>query len=213
MTFFKLLGPLTQTSSFFSHDRLSPNRAKRTPWLVLSLVLIASPLAVSAQTTQGQPAVAPDYAVYYGIFHHVAALNQMADAAQKQGQDRSNLRQLVRLRAGLTESQGEALNKISLQCDSDVAAQDAKAKAIIDQFHAQYPPGLINPSFPPKAPTVLEPMWQARNNVVLAARDQLRSELGDADFAKFDNFLRTKGPAPAAPPVLPPLPGASTPQK
>jgi hypothetical protein len=137
----------------------------------------------------------------------------MADAAQKQGQDRSNLRQLVRLRAGLTEAEGESLQAISLQCDSDVAAQDAKAKIIIDQFHAQYPSELINPSFPPVTPPVLASMWQDRNNIVLAARDQLRIELGEADFAKFDQFLRAKGPLPATHPPLPPLPAAGAAQK
>lgn len=147
--------------------------------------------------------------MYYRIFHHVAVLNQMADAALKQGKDRSNLRQLVRLRAGLTEAEGESLQAISLQCDNDVAAQDAKAKAIIDQFHAQYPPGRpINPSFPPIAPAVLASMWQDRNNIILAARDQLRVELGEQDFAKFDKFVKSTGPAPAIRPAFPPLPGA-----
>ena len=67
---------------------------------------------------------------------------------------------------------------------------------------------MINPSFPPQAPAVLDSMWQDRNNIILAARSQLRVELGEADFAKFDQFVRTKGPAPAIRPVFPPLPGA-----
>ncbi len=166
------------------------------------------PFTVPAQNPQRSPAVTSDSDLYYGIFHHVAVLKQMADTAQKQGQDRSNLRQFVRLRAGLTEAEGGSLEAISVQCEKDVAAQDAKAKAIIDQFHAQYPPGVINPSFPPQAPAVLDSMWQDRNNIILAARSQLRVELGEADFAKFDQFVRTKGPAPAIRPVFPPLPGA-----
>jgi hypothetical protein len=208
MTFFKFLGPLPQTSLYLSHSRITPKWKISTLWPLLSLVLMLLPFAVPAQNPQGTPAVTSDSDLYYGIFHHVAVLKQMADTAQQQGQDRSNLRQLVRLRAGLTEAEGEALEAISVQCDSDVAAEDAKAKAIIDQFHAQYPPGVINPSFPPQAPTVLDSMWQERNNIILTARDRLRVELGEADFAKFDQFVRTQGPAPAIHPVFPSLPGA-----
>jgi hypothetical protein len=167
------------------------------------------PFAAPAQNPQRTPAVTSDSDLYYGIFHHVAVLKQMADAAQQQGLDRSNLRQLVRLRAGLTEPEGESLETISVQCEKDVAAQDAMAKVIIDQFHAQYPPGPINPSFPPIAPPVLASMWQDRNNIILAARSQLRIELGEANFAKFDQFLRTKNPAPAVHPAFPPPPIAA----
>jgi hypothetical protein len=164
------------------------------------------PFTVPAQNPQRPPAVTSDSDLYYAIFHHVAVLKQMADTAQQQGQDRPNLRQLVRLRAGLTEAEGGSLEAISVQCEKDVAAQDAKAKAIIDQFHAQYPPGPINPSFPPIAPPVLASMWQDRSNILLAARDQLRVELGEEDFAKFDQFLRTTGPKPSfyPPPPKPP---------
>ena len=197
MTFFKFLGPLPQTSLFVSHSRITPKWTINTLGLLFSLVLLLQPLTIPAQTPQRPPAVTSDSDLYYGIFHHVAALKQMADAAQQQGQDRSNLRQLVRLRAGLTEAEGESLEAISVQCEKDVAAQDAKAKAIIDQFHAQYPPRFFNPSFPPQAPAVLDSMWQDRNNIILAARSQLRIELGEEDFAKFDQFLRTEGPKPS----------------
>ncbi len=206
MTFFKFLGPLPRTSLHLSHSRITPKWTINTLGLLFSLALLLQPLTIPAQNPQRPPAVTSDSDLYYGIFHHVAVLKQMADAAQQQGQDRSNLRQLVRLRAGLTEAEGESLETISVQCEKDVAAQDAKAKVIIDQFHAQYPSGAINPSFPPQAPAALDSMWQDRNNIILAARSQLRVELGEADFAKFDQFLRTKSPAPAVHPVFPPPP-------
>ena len=176
---------------------------------MLSLALILPAFRVSAQTTQSQPTVTSDSGYYYNIFHHVAALKQMADAAQQQGKDHSNLRQLVRLRAGLTEAEGESLEQIALQCETDVAAQDAKAKLIIDQFHAQYRPGITNPSFPPKPPEVLDSMWQDRNNIILTARNRLRSALGEEDFAKFDTFVRSAATVSGAPPVFPPVPGVA----
>ena len=205
MTFCKFPGLLPQTAHL-SHSRIAPKWTFNTLGLLSGLALLLQPLTIPAQNPQRSPVVTSDSDLYYGIFHHVAVLKQMADAAQRQGQDRSNLRLLVRVRAGLTEPEGESLETISVQCDKDVAAQDAKAKAIIDQFHAQYPPGVINPSFPPQAPPELETLWQDRSNIVLAARSQLRVELGEADFAKFDQFLRTKSPAPAVHPVFPPPP-------
>jgi hypothetical protein len=177
--------------------------------LVLPLSRASAQTAASAQTPQGRPTVTSDSGYYYAIFHHVAALKQKADAAQQQGKDRSNLRQLVRQRASLTESEGESLEQIALQCDSDVAAQDAKAKLIIDQFHAQYPPGEINPSFPPPVPPVLDSMWEERSKIILAARDRLRSALGEEHFANFDTYIKSTITAPGKPPVFPAMPGVT----
>ena len=112
----------------------------------------------------------------------------MADAAQQSGRDRLNGRD-SRLRAGLSEAEGAVLETVALQCESDVAAQDAKAKAIIDQFHAQSS-RLVNPSFLPEAPPQLDALWQDRNNIVLRARDSLRSQLGEESFSIFDQFVR-----------------------
>lgn len=57
---------------------------------------------LSARANRAVPAgVTSDFDLYYRIFHHVAVLKQMADEAKQQGKDRSNLRQLVRLRVGL----------------------------------------------------------------------------------------------------------------
>ena len=86
-----------------------------------------------------------------------------------------------------------------------VAAQDAKAKVIIDRFRAQYPYGIVNPSFPLKPPSPeLKEMQQERNNIILRARDQLRAELGEEAFARFDQFVKQRalqGAQPAGPGV------------
>ena len=161
----------------------------------VAMALLASSLP--AQTPHGQDNSSPDYVVYYNIFHHVATLKKMADTAQQNGQDRSNLRQLVRQRAGLTEAEGQSLETIALQCESDVAAQDARAKAVIDNFHAQYPPSVVNSSVAPTPPPHLAMMWQERSQIILQARDSLHGALGEEDFAKFDEYLKKHGPAPS----------------
>lgn len=157
--------------------------------MITGLVLALSAAWTPAQNPPLSGPNLPDYFLYHRAFHRVVVLMQMADAAQQSGRDRSNLRQLVRLRAGLSEAEGAILETVALQCESDVAAQDAKAKAIIDQFHAQSS-RLVNPSFPPQAPPQLDALWQDRNNIVLRARDSLRSQLGEESFSIFDQFVR-----------------------
>ena len=179
----------------------SHNRFNQVRRLLISLVIVLPGVFLAARSAQGRTAEPPDYVVYRRIFHHVALLKQMADAAQQKGMDRSNLRQLVRSRAGITGPEGESLERISLQCESDVAAEDAKAKVIIDRFHTQYPSRIINPSFLPKTPPELVTLWQERSNIILGARDRLRGELGEKDFAKFDQFVREQSATPSFSPA------------
>jgi hypothetical protein len=114
-----------------------------------------------------------------------------ADVAEQHGIDRSNLRFLVAQKGGLNESEAKMLESIAVQCEKDVAAQDAKAKVIIDAYRAQHPFGIVNKSLPiAPAPPELDSMWQQRIQIILAARDQLRNQLGEQAFGKFDQVLK-----------------------
>ena len=138
------------------------------------LSLLSLPVVAVAQSGRSAPSSIPDHVIYWELFHRVAAFAKRADAAQKQGKDRSNLRQLIRKHAGLDEEQGQLLEHIALQCERDVAAQDAKAKALIDKFHAQYPYRIVNKgSPPPSPPSELRSLWEQRTNAILVGRDRL----------------------------------------
>jgi hypothetical protein len=153
-------------------------------WL---MVLLLMPVVALAQSNGAASHVIPDHVVYWEVFHRVAVYAHRADAAQRQGQDRSNLRQLVRRRAGLDAEHGQMLEQIALQCERDVAATDAKARAIIDKFHADHPYRLQNRSTPPpSAPSELKVLSQQRIDLILSGRERLRSALGEAAFVKFD---------------------------
>lgn len=180
------------------HSHLRLNGSHRFLRGMIGIVLLTLAFPLPAQDTQRQAGSVPDYIAYHRIFHHVALLNQMADTAKQKGQNRSNLRQLVPKRVRLTEAESASLERISLQCEIEVAAQDAAAKVIIDQFHTQYPSKVIYPNLPPKPPPELETLWQERNNIILRARDRLRAELGENDFAKFDQFVKEQGSVPTS---------------
>jgi len=157
------------------------------------LSLLALPVAAVAQSGRPAPSTIPDDVVYWGLFHRVALFAKRAEAAQKQGTDRSNLRQLIRKQAGLGEEQGQLLEQIALQCEKDVAAQDAKAKTIIDRFHAQFPYRIVNKgSPPPRPPSELTALWEQRKNAILVGRDRLHSALGDDVFARFDQYQKSR---------------------
>jgi hypothetical protein len=152
--------------------------------LLSVLSLSATALAQSVRTS---PSAIPDHVVYWELFHRVAAYAHKADAAQRQGKDRSNLKQLVRRRAGLDEEHGQMLEQIALQCEHAVLATDAKARAIIDRFHVEHPYRLVNKNSPPPSPpSELRTLSRQRVDAILLGRDRLHSALGDEAFAKFD---------------------------
>jgi len=165
--------------------------------LLFTLVVAATfaflPLQkVSAQTGQTASTIS-DYVAYKQLFHHVLALKKVADEAAAAGQDRSSLRSLIRNQAGLNELGGQLLENQAVQCGEQLDAQSAQAKVIVDEIHARYPYGILNPSMPRPAPDPrLHDLQQQRNTTVLLCRDQLRNALGEDSFAKLDGWLKNK---------------------
>jgi hypothetical protein len=156
---------------------------------LLSSLSLAVPVA--AQPAGAPRSAIPDHVVYWELFHRVAVYAHKADAAQRQGKDRSGLRQLVRRQAGLDEEHGQMLEQIALLCERDVVATDAKARTIIDKFHAEHPYRLVNTNSPPPSPpSELRTLSQQRMDAILLGRDRLHSALGDEAFAKFDQDQR-----------------------
>jgi len=157
----------------------------------IAAFLVLPPIDAQVAAQPPQPVPVPDWFVYRHAFHDVVMFKNRADAAVKQGIDRSNLRRLVAQKGSLNDEQGEVLERIAIQCEKDVAKQDAKAKVLIKAYQAQFPNNIINNSLPvPAPPSQLDDLWQERIEMILAARDQLRNALGDQAFFKFDAALR-----------------------
>src|SRR5262249_18349737 len=122
--------------------------------LCACIVLLLLNVLCGAQgySSLNQQTNSPDWVIYRHLFRDVVVLNKRADAAERQGSPRPNLRKLVSQRHGLTDAQDQVLATIAFQCEADVAAQDARAKTIIDAYHARYASNGFNRNSPPPSP-------------------------------------------------------------
>lgn len=172
--------------------------------VVLSLACLVPAAGVaaddaSAATREAPPpaeraaATLPDHVVYWHLFHHVAALDRRAAELEKQGQDGSRLRSFYRDRARLSAAQAGTLSAVASDCDGEVAAQDRRAGEVIRAARARLAGGrLAKGETPPPPPAELAALQEARNAAVLRARDRLRRELGEDEFARFDRFVAAR---------------------
>ncbi len=174
------------------------------------LILCCSMLipVVSAQNAPPPQNSVPDHLLYWNSFRAVVHFNKVADEAALQGQDKSSLRTLVARKAGLSDAEGEILRRIATQCAADVAAQDAKAATVIARFRDRYPYGIISAWMPPPTPpSELADLQRERNNIILLAREQLRLQLGEEAFARFDKHVKRNVTDPPPKPARPPAGG------
>jgi hypothetical protein len=168
--------------------RAQPPKREETP--------TASPAPVIAtQAEEEKPigASVPDQVVYWHLFHHNNLLVRKAEAAERLGKDATFLRDFYKREAKLNDSEAVMFNEIATSCELEVAALDAEAKSIIDEFRARRPSGLLQPGekLPPPPPQ-LQALQQRRNNAILQARDRLKQGLGQLAFAEFQKFVDEK---------------------
>jgi hypothetical protein len=141
--------------------------------------------------TPSQAQAIPDFEVYRMLFHHHATMKRQADELEKQGRDGSFLREFYRREAGLNDYEARKFDEIASRCEERVAAQDAKAKAIVDADLARSGGGkLADGARPPEPPPELRALWDERNATILRARDELQSAFGGGEFARFEGYVK-----------------------
>jgi len=167
--------------------------------LVLALLVIAgvaTGLAFKFNSSQGRkqkgrPQQVADEDVYYQLFRHQVAMKKKAGELEKLGNDGKFLRGFYQREAKLNDHQAKQFDEIASSCDEAVAAQDTKAKAIIDAaLHNNGNGKLPKGTSPPVAPPELQDLWNERNEIILRARDRLRVVFGPQEFQRFDQFVR-----------------------
>jgi hypothetical protein len=132
----------------------------------------------------------PEYVVYWHLFHHNNFLRQKATEMEAQGQDGSSLRDFYKREAGLDDAQASAFDQIAAACDANVAAVDAQAKHVIDEYRSQFTGGPLREGDPiPPPPEELGMLQEQRNRTILDARDQLELALGTTAFESFQTFV------------------------
>lgn len=135
----------------------------------------------------------PEHVPYMFLFdHHYSNLRKAAELEQE-GKDGGVYRSMFKRRAELSDAQAGQLDQVTLDCEQELALQDAKAQPLIDAYRKQYPSGALPDGVTlPPPPAELDAMQQERDAIILRARDRLRAALGEAEFARFDAFVKSR---------------------
>lgn len=174
---------------------------KKKPVLTILSVLAVAVCALasawrphpSAQTSQRQAADVPDQVMYKHLFHHVMALKRKAEDVEKEGKDATQFKTHFIRKATLTPEQSRALEEVASELEQEEQMIAARAKPLIAAYKAQYPNGQVpHGQTPAPPPPELRKLSEEHDASVLRARDRLRLRLGDAEFARFNNFVKTK---------------------
>ncbi|MDQ1640407.1 MAG: fructose,6-bisphosphatase [Pyrinomonadaceae bacterium] len=147
----------------------------------------------SARASQQPTANIPEHVIYKHLFHHVMALKRKAEDVEKEGKDATQFKTHFTRKATLTPEQSSALEEVASELEQEEQMIAERAKPLIAAYKAQYPNGQVpHGQTPVPPPPELRKLSEERDASVLRARDRLRLRLGDAEFARFDNFVKTK---------------------
>lgn len=140
--------------------------------------------------TRPQPEAVPEHVVYRMLLHHVHLFNQKAEEAEREGRNDSAhaYRTAFKDEAQLDAEQTRLLGEIAAECESAVAAIDAKAKVIINarRQHYQRTGNVLPPS------EELNALQAERNATILSYRDKLQTALGEQEWTRFQEYVRRR---------------------
>ena len=146
------------------------------------------------QGNQNIPQDIPDDVTYRQVFKHIEELNKKAnDEERVKGKDGKKYRNFYKNMARLDERQASNLDRIADQTNREIKKLDDRAKQIIDQVRAQTPNHRIERGQkPPVPPQELSDLTKSRKNLTLKAISELQTNLGEAEFARFSQFVNEK---------------------
>ena len=131
-------------------------------------------------------------------------MKKKADDLEKLGHDGKFLRRFYQREAKLNDEQARVSDKIASSCEGEVAKQDAKAGAVIDEALARNGNGkLPQGTRSPEPPAELKNLWDERNAIILRAKDHLQSAFGAQEFKRFEGFASSHTPPKSGPKILP----------
>lgn len=143
--------------------------------------------------TQPEDQVVPQHVVYGQMFRHIKELKRNADQEDRQGKDGSHFRTLYKRMAKLEDHQAAVLDQIAAETQAEVEKLNERAKKIIDEHRARHPEGkLAQGELPPAPPAELKLLADARRDLILQARERIRSAFGVEPFQKFDEFVQQR---------------------
>ena len=112
---------------------------------VLSIFIAAqNTKPVNTNTAPVNTATAvPDHIVYRYFLGHVNHLELKSQELAKQGQNADDMRDYYKKKLGLTDTEATQLKKIAGDLESQIGAQDSKAKAFITKERTKFPGGKL----------------------------------------------------------------------
>lgn len=144
------------------------------------------------RTSVATPDAVPDRVSYRFLFRHLIILSEQAAENEMEG-GISELLPEFQAETGLGDEDFRLLLDVAFECERDVNAKDAQARAIIAQFRARYPAGrLPRGQAVPAPPVELRVLQTARDAIIERARDRFARALGAEEFGRFDTFVRTR---------------------
>jgi hypothetical protein len=135
----------------------------------------------------------PDEIAFGQVFRQLEELNKKADQEQQNNRDGMKFRNLYKDMAGLSEKQARDLDRIAQQTNQRLKQLDQRAKQIINQIRSRVPGGRLQPGqAPPMPPPELEQLSEQRKTLILQSVSELRNNFGEAEFARFSDFVNRK---------------------
>jgi hypothetical protein len=135
----------------------------------------------------------PDEIAFGQVFRQLEELNKKADQEQQNNRDGMKFRNLYKQMAGLSDPQARDLDRIAHQTNGQLRRLDQRAKQIINQIRSRVPGGRLQPGqAPPMPPPELEQLSEQRKTLILQSVGNLRTEFGEAEFARFNDFVNRK---------------------
>jgi len=171
--------------------------------IIATLAVIAVAITVFSLTTRTQPVVRsnstqdsaqsqapeiPDEIAYRHLFRYVTAIEKQAEEAERKGKDATSYRTHFKRMANLGDYHARMLDEIAVQYMDEVQVVDARARALVEAYRAQYPGGKVPHGERPAAPPAeLKQLREQRDAITLRHRDNLHNVFGDDEFDRFNN--------------------------
>ena len=165
--------------------------------LVLCALVFNGPARSQKNSPQAAPPAAateiPDQVSYLFLFRHLAHLQKLAKEQQKKGKDGSGFQRRFQLVLDIDEEQYKAVNDIALSTTSEIDKLDQQARVIVEAFKERYPDGALPEGLPaPPPPAELAALQQQRDDAVLRGGRRIREALGDGEFARFNEIVKSR---------------------
>ena len=171
----------------------SPSGFKSKPEDTGAARSVQSDQQPQSAASQPQDQTIPQDVVYDQMFRHIKELKKNADEEDRQGKDGSHFRTLYKRMAKLEDNQAAILDQVADDVNGEVEKLNKQAKKIIDEIRGRNPDGKLGQGeMPPAPPAELKMLSDQRRNLILQARERLRTAFGEEAFKKFDDFVQNR---------------------